>query len=106
MDVYVQYLKSLRMLNRADEVEPRFDTFGSGPLCLFAWDLAADLSEASISEKVGSVSLDVRFSTKAPDSGLVAVVLGVFNASLFIDKFGGVAVFDEAIDKTEAIIMK
>ena len=106
LDTYVQFLKSLRMLNRADEVEPKFEDFGSGPLCLFSWDLAADLTESSISEKIGSLSLEIRFKAHAPQSGLVAIILGVFNASLFIDKFGSIAVFDEAIDKTEAIIMK
>ncbi len=104
LQAYMQYIKTQRFNDQWREIVPTYKNFAQGPTCLFGWDLSADLSNNLECPKIGSLSLDCVFEGKATEKGLVGIMCGFFQSTLFMDNLLGVAVYDTALDKMETLL--
>ena len=87
----------MRSLEMNRQVEPSYKDYQIGGFNIFGFDLSPDLSDKSAPERVGSVSMELRFKEALPET-VVCVVLGMFFGSFHIDNEKDVKIFDDYVN--------
>ena len=87
----------MRALEINKQVEPSYMTYQKGGFNIFGYELSPDRSDKSAPERVGSVSLELRFKKALPKT-VVCVVLGMFFGSFHIDNEKEVKIFDDYVN--------